>query len=87
MSGDRIDPNSDIPDPSERFIDESFVAAMLSVSPGYLANLRSSGGGPKFCNLGKPGRGRCIRYRVADVLAWADSRSVASTSEYARTDP
>jgi hypothetical protein len=82
LPGVQTHPCSGSPEAGERFVDENFVAAMLSVSPGYLANLRSRGGGPKFSNLGKPGRGRCIRYRVADVLAWADSRAVASTSQY-----
>jgi hypothetical protein len=71
-------------DGSERFVDEKFVADLLSVSTGYLANLRYKGGGPKYYNLGKLGRGRCIRYRLADILAWTESRAVSSTSEYVR---
>ena len=58
------------------------TARYMRMATSTLAHLRSRGGGPKFCNFGKPGRGRCIRYRLADVLAWADSRAVASTSEY-----
>jgi hypothetical protein len=68
----------------ERFVDEKFLAELFGVSTGYLANLRSSGGGPKYYTLGKAGRGRCIRYRLTDALAWAESRSAASTSQYAR---
>lgn len=69
-------------DAPERFVDEKFVADLFAISTGYLANLRYQGGGPKYYNLGKPGRGRCIRYRLADVLTWADSRAASSTSEY-----
>jgi predicted DNA-binding transcriptional regulator AlpA len=68
-------------DASERFVDERSVAELFGVSTGYLANLRCRGGGPRYFNLGKPGRGRCIRYRISDVIAWAESRAAASTSE------
>jgi hypothetical protein len=66
----------------DRFIDEKSVALLLDVSTGYLANLRCHGGGPRYYNLGKPGRGRCIRYRIADVLTWVESRAATATSEY-----
>jgi hypothetical protein len=52
------------------------------MSAGHLANLRSRGGGPKFYNFGRDGRGRCIRYRVSTVLTWAESRAATSTSSY-----
>ena len=82
-----MSPNPDEADPIppteiDRFVDENFIAAMLSVSAGYLANLRSRGGGPRFYNLGKSGRGRCVRYRLSEVLAWAESRAATSTSSY-----
>jgi hypothetical protein len=35
-------------------------------SPGYLANLRATGEGPKFITLSE----RVIRYRLADVEAF-----------------
>lgn len=76
-----IDNNPPAIDASERFVDEKVIAQLLDVSTGYLANLRYKGGGPKYYNLGKPGRGRCIRYRVRDAIAWAESRAAASTSE------
>ena len=66
----------------DRFIDEKSLAQLLDVSSGYLANLRCRGGGPRYYNLGKPGRGRCIRYRIADVLAWVESRAATATSGY-----
>ena len=77
-----LEPESlDLPD-GDRFVDENFVAALLSMSAGHLANLRSRGGGPKFYNFGRDGRGRCIRYRVSTVLTWAESRAATSTSSY-----
>jgi hypothetical protein len=66
----------------DRFIDEKSVARLLDVSTGYLANLRCRGGGPRYYNLGKPGRGRCIRYRIADIMAWVESRAATATSGY-----
>jgi hypothetical protein len=84
LAREEVDTNFHAVDATERFVDEKVVAQLLDISTGYLANLRSGGGGPRFYNLGKAGRGRCIRYRVADVLAWADSRAVASTSQYKR---
>jgi hypothetical protein len=69
-------------DAQERFVDERFVATLFGISTGYLANLRYKGGGPKYYNLGRAGRGRCIRYRLSEVLAWAESRAATSTSSY-----
>jgi hypothetical protein len=68
-------------DALERLVDEKVLAKILDVSPGYLANLRYRGGGPRYYNLGKPGRGRCIRYRPSEALAWVESRAAASTTE------
>ncbi len=51
-----------------------------TITPRTLANWRCSGSGPRFVKIG----GR-VMYRLADVQAWENSRSVTSTSQYART--
>jgi hypothetical protein len=55
------------------------VAELLSVTPGTLANKRSTGEGPKFIKLcGK------IKYRKIDVEAFINSHAVrTSTSQEA----
>lgn len=40
-------------------------------------NWRVGGGGPPFLKIG----GRVL-YRLSDVIAWEDARTVRSTSEY-----
>lgn len=45
-----------------------------------LANWRCTGVGPKFTKVG----GR-ILYRLAEVVAWEQARTVESTSNYGRT--
>ena len=54
------------------------VAEWLGVSVQFLEIARHRGYGPKFVRIG-PGR---IRYRRADVLAWLEERTFASTSQY-----
>ena len=83
MPQEEVDANPSLAEAPERFVDEKVIAELLHVSTGYLANLRYRGGGPKYYSLGsKPGRGRCIRYKVSDALVWAESRTATSTSEY-----
>jgi len=53
------------------------AAAYLDFSASYLVKLRLTGGGPRFIKIGK-----AVRYRLADMDAFADARSHASTSEY-----
>lgn len=65
---------------------EYITAAELSarwkgaITARTLANWRCTGSGPRFVKIG----GR-VMYRLADVQAWENSRSVTSTSQYART--
>jgi hypothetical protein len=66
---------------TEGFVSEGVIAELLNVSTGHLANLRWRGDGPRYYDLGRPGRGRCVRYRIADVLAWAEARATTSTTE------
>lgn len=57
-------------------MDERRAAAMLGVSPRTLQDMRLNGGGPAFVKL----TGTRIGYMRADLIAWARSRVVASTS-------
>jgi hypothetical protein len=62
----------------EHFIDTDTLSDLLSLTPGYLKQLRVLGGGPRFHKL----TAKSVRYRVADALEWAASRPAAvSTSE------
>ena len=54
------------------------LAAWLGVSTQFLEIGRHRSYGPKFVKIG-PAR---IRYRRADVLAWLEERTFASTSQY-----
>ena len=62
----------------DRYIDDREAADMLGLSRAYLRNLRVSGGGCRFSKFG-----RAVRYRVGDLLAWANDNSASSTSEVA----
>jgi predicted DNA-binding transcriptional regulator AlpA len=53
------------------------AAECLGVTVAHLQRLRSDGGGPRFCRLGK----RKCAYRAADLNAWLDQRVVTSTAE------
>lgn len=50
------------------------------ISPRTLANWRTSGCGPRYVKIG----GR-VMYRITDIEAWENARSVTSTSQYSRT--
>ncbi len=50
----------------------------LGVSASLLNKLRLTGDGPVFVRLA----GRAIRYRRADLDAWVDASTMASTSAY-----
>ncbi len=55
------------------------AAKYLNLSPSTLAKARLTGEGPQFLRL--PG-GRSIRYRKADLDAWAAAGAKLSTSQY-----
>jgi predicted DNA-binding transcriptional regulator AlpA len=59
------------------------VAAWLGTSTQWLEGARHRGFGPKYLNLAP----RMIRYRRGDILAWLESRTHQSTSEYATPAP
>ncbi len=63
-------------DETLRLIDEKEVAEFLGVSRYSLQAWRVRGFGPTFVSVG-----RLVRYRRADVVAWLDSRTRASTSQ------
>ena len=52
------------------------VARILRLSPRTLANLRSTGGGPPYWKLR-----RMVRYRLDEVLAYAEARGMNATWE------
>lgn len=68
------------PAPAEdRYLDDQEAAAILGLSRSYLRKLRVTGGGPQYRALAP----RAIRYRIADLHAWADGHIELSTSERA----
>lgn len=58
------------------FLTERDVAALLAISTKTLQRWRWLGGGPPYRKLG-----HAVRYRRADVEAWADSAARTSTSD------
>ncbi len=58
-------------------IDEKEAARAAGLSVRTLQNYRQVGGGPRYIKISA----RCIRYRRADLKAWADERLRASTSD------
>ncbi len=52
------------------------AAAYLSMTPGWLAKLRMSGGGPRYVKMA-----RRVFYRRTDLDAWTAARVIASTSQ------
>jgi len=57
------------------FVAEDGAAGILNVRPRKLQYLRQNGGGPVYYKFGQ-----LVRYRVADLLAWADSQRRNSTA-------
>jgi predicted DNA-binding transcriptional regulator AlpA len=54
----------------------SDAAKFLALSVSFLNKLRCSGGGPKFCKIG-----RAVLYDPADLETWLAERRRASTSD------
>lgn len=63
-------------DLSGTFVDECQVADMLCQSVRTIQKWRVTGNGPGYYKLG-----RSVRYRLDEVLAWADARRKAHTSQ------
>ena len=58
-------------------INEREAARFLRFSARHVQGLRYRGGGPRFLRMSA----RCVRYRRADLRAWADSLARTSTSD------
>lgn len=58
-------------------IDEADAARFLDLSKRCLQAWRCRGGGPPFIRISS----RCIRYRIADLIAWSEERKRESTSQ------
>jgi len=65
------------PDYLESLINETEAAKFLGYTVRALQNWRVRGGGPKFIKVSA----RSIRYRRRDLIAWAESLTVANTSQ------
>ena len=65
------------PDYLDRLINENEAAGFIGYSVRALQGWRVKGGGPRFIKVSA----RSIRYRRRDLIAWAESRLKASTSE------
>lgn len=60
----------------DRYVDDVEASNVLGLSRTYMRQLRLTGDGPRFAKFG-----RAVRYRVADLFTWAESRSATSTSQ------
>ena len=58
-------------------VNDRRAAEILALSRSYLKQLRVRGGGPRYSRLAA----QAIRYRTGDLLDWAASKLVGSTSE------
>jgi hypothetical protein len=63
---------------AHRLLIESEAAAHLRVSRSFLAKKRCSGGGPRFCKIG-----RRVLYDIADLEDFAERGKRRNTSECA----
>ena len=70
------------PDYLDRMIAEDEAAHFTGYTTRALQNWRLRGGGPKFVKVS----GRSVRYRRRDLIEWAESLLVASTTEAANED-
>jgi predicted DNA-binding transcriptional regulator AlpA len=65
------------PDYLDRLLNEKEAAGFLGYTIRALQNWRVVGGGPEFVKVS----GRSVRYRRRDLIGWAQSRLVKSTSQ------
>lgn len=63
----------------KRWLRVNAAAAYLGIGIGTLNKLRTYGGGPRYSKIG-----HTVIYDSADLDAWAQARSVRSTSEPVR---
>ena len=79
MEDSRVDPNARIGQmdlSSRRLLTESEAAAHLRVSRSFLAKKRCTGGGPRFCKIG-----RRVLYDITDLDEFTEQGKRRSTSE------
>jgi predicted DNA-binding transcriptional regulator AlpA len=55
---------------------ETEVAKRLAISVRSVSRMRTAGGGPRYLKIN-----HSVRYREADLTAWEEAQSRASTSE------
>ncbi len=58
-------------------IDEKVAGDFLDLTARTMQAMRQRGGGPRYVLISA----RCVRYRRADLRAWADARVRTSTSD------
>jgi len=56
---------------------EAQTARLLGLSRKTLQKFRLTGEGPRYIRVSA----RCVRYRIADIRVWQESKLVSSTSE------
>lgn len=77
LSADRRGVEVILPDGCSPALTQAQAAAYTGLAEATLETLRSRGGGPRFVKLSR----NLIRYRLHDLDAFLDARTVASTSE------
>lgn len=58
---------------TDKLVNEFVAADMLGLSPSWLRQHRVKGTGPRFIKLG-----RAVRYRIGDLTAYIEARSVGA---------
>jgi hypothetical protein len=58
------------------FVNEIAAAAVLGLVPRRMQYWRQTGDGPPYFKFGS-----AVRYRISDLLAWADAQRRRSTSD------
>lgn len=66
-----------LPDDPDALLREEQAAALLGFTPRALQDWRMRGSGPRFVRISA----RAVRYRRADLFAWAESLVRSSTAE------
>ena len=64
-------------DPDNTFLSDADLDSRWNRRPGYCAELRAQGRGPRFVKLSK----RVTRYRLSDVVEYERRHTFASSAE------
>lgn len=62
---------------ADRLLNTDEAAALLGIAPQTLTDKRWRGDGPPYVKLSR----NCVRYFRSAVLAWAQQRTVTSTTQ------